>query len=279
LEIIPLSLKKAEMMSERENYELIEKYLAQELTETEARAFEKRALEDPEFAEEVVLHTLARQEMEAAASVELKERLQANFGKAHEASVISMQRTRRQWLSIAAVILVLVVCLPFLKNIFAPNYITSEEIYAQHFQSPDLRTLDTTRGEGEEKRDSVQQTWSRALMSISENQPAVAIKQFDTLMQDTLFMRRFNNTIIYQVGVAWLLNGDPEKAISYFDQVDPESTFGANASWYKGMAYLKMDDRAQALVVFNEAIDDPRQNSVRKEEARKIVEKLKSDNP
>ena len=264
-------------MSEQQNYELIQKYLAQQLSEDEAKAFETRAQTDPEFAEEVILHTLARKEMEAAVEADLRERLRGNFDKAREANVISMQSTRRQWFSIAAVIILLIASIPLIRLILQPGYIESNDIYADHFEAPVLKALGT-RGQGDENEDekwsTYQDIWNQAILAINQKEFGQAIQHLEALEKDSDFMAKFNSTIHYQLGVVWLLNEDPQKAITYFDQVDNESVRSGDAHWFKGMAYLKLDRRSEALQTFSQAVNDPKQVPARQEKAKEIIEKL-----
>ena len=270
------------MKSERENYDLIEKYLANELSGQEKTAFEEKAKTDKDFAEEVIAHTLTQKEIEAAAMAELKARVKTNLTGARRADIISMRQTRMRWFSVAAVILILIACIPLIPGIMGPSTWTSDQIYTENFEIPgDLRNTgsvrsveDGTRSPEEIHRDKMNVVWDEAVELINQKDYQGAIDQYEVLLQDSITMAKAGSTIRFQTGVVWLLNENPEKAIEYFHAVRPNTQFGPSAKWYTGMAYLKLDNREAAKTIFEEVAVDENQRASNREKAAEILERL-----
>ncbi|MEZ4772334.1 MAG: hypothetical protein R3D00_04060 [Bacteroidia bacterium] len=264
------------MMSEQETYNLIEKYLSNELSPGEAAAFEARCKADQTFANEVILHTLAREEIHATSMAQLKARLDARFTQTKQTHIVDMRRTRLQWtMSIAAAILLLFLGVRFLPGILSPSY-SSDQLYAMNFNVPELHD-DTVRGTNTDSGDSAASSanalWAQAIQAINEGKPAEAVSLYQQLMQDSAQMQRSPSALNYQMGIALMLSDRHAEAIPYFDQV---KAFDQKqmADWYKALAYLKTNQLTEARALLEALSNDQEQTEDRRKQAGEILEKI-----
>lgn len=265
------------MNSEQETYNLIEKYLRNELSPVEVAAFESRCKTDQTFANEVILHTLAREEIHATSMAQLKTQLDARFEKTKQTHIVDMRRTRIQWVAtIAAAILLLFLGVRFLPGILSPSY-TSDQLYAMNFDVPELHD-DTVRGTNGDSGDSAAGSathalWAQAIEAINDGKPEEAVALYQQIMRDSEQMQRSPSALNYQMGIALMLSNKQEKAIPYFDRV---TAFDQKqmADWYKALAYLKNDQLTEARSLLETLSKDPEQTEDRRKQAGEILKKL-----
>lgn len=277
------------MKLENENYELIELYLADKLSPEQKSAFEQRALSDPEFADEVTQHTLAREEIHATAMEDLRSRLHQRFDnlvipeseeeeeEEQEHKVIHMQRRRFQWVTrIAAAVLVLVLIKFAFDFINKPSY-SADQLVAMNFVPPELKPVDTTRGPDDtlSEADTKVLLIGKAIQAIRDKDPKTAIQYYEQLLEDSAMVARSGSMLNYQMGIAQMLDDNPTAAISYFDQVS-SFLYIKQATWYKGLAYLKSGNPDQAKTLITEVAQDQNQPADRRGQAKKLLEQMEN---
>ncbi|MEZ4828407.1 MAG: hypothetical protein R3C61_19265 [Bacteroidia bacterium] len=263
------------MNPEQETYTLIERYLSKKLSPGEMADFEARCKTDQAFANEVILHTLAREEIHAASMEKLKADLQSRFQESKKARIIDIRRTRIQWIvSAAAAIALFVLAIKYIPGMFAPAY-SPDALYAMNFSIPELHD-DSVRGpnKGGDTAGSVSNAiWAQAIQAVSQGKAGEAVELYTQLMQDSALMQRAPSALNYQMGIALMLSDRHEEAIPYFDQV---KSFDQKpmADWYKALAYLKINRLDEARTLLQSLSADQEQPAERRNQAAEILRKI-----
>jgi hypothetical protein len=55
-----------------------------------------------------------------------------------------------------------------------------------------------------------------------------------------------------------LMQDENQKAITHFDAINPESSFVQDAEWFRALAFLKMENLAEAKKAFQKIVNQPR---------------------
>ncbi|MDX2247090.1 MAG: hypothetical protein SF052_09960 [Bacteroidia bacterium] len=263
------------MKSEQEIYDLIEKYLKNELSLSEKTAFEARCKEDQVFADEVLVHTLAREEIRHASIVNLKKRLDERFENIRQPRVLDIRQPRFQWAAMAvAAAVVLMFLMPiFFPRLFAP---TNEELYAMYVDTPDLQD-ETTRSTNGDNNDpaaeAVRNLWAEAIKAIKDKKPEEAVSLYTQIMQDSAMMSRAPSALNYQMGIALMLSDRHPEAITYFDQV-LDINQKRMSDWYKALALVKTNRLDEASALLQTISEDQEQTIERRKEAKDLLRKV-----
>ena len=212
-----------------ENYlEYIDAYFNQTLSPEEARQFERRILENKEFADEVAFYLSAKQALREQVIQEKKEGFKQLL--AQNSSLMEVHHTgrvRKMWvyrLSAAAAILI---CVFFAWYLFFPKSASPQQM-ADNYINENLKTLGVTMGT---ERDSIQ----NGLRLYNEEQYDSAIQQFETILQkDT-----GNYVAKRYLGIVYLRVGNYDKSLQYFQQLENYSLYSNPGIFYQSLTLLK----------------------------------------
>lgn len=218
----------------QEEFERIEAYLNHSLSEEEAVAFEKRLKNDKVFFEKVEDIKITMTGIETQALKEQLDTFHNQFtSKENNTTTFETKLRYLRWrrIAVAAVVIIAAGSLWFL------NMNANERLYTE-FYSPDPG-LPTTMS----SNDSYE--FYNAMVSYKRGQYEKALKTWNNQLRTKVD----NDTLNYFVGSALMANQQENKAIPYLQQVATQdnSVFKNEALYYLGLAYLKNDQKEEAV--------------------------------
>jgi tetratricopeptide (TPR) repeat protein len=216
------------------NYEEIEKYLHDGLTEDEQKSFEQAIATDPDLAESVKLYSQTEQQLLAKANAadgeaRLTQQLDAlgkeYFGAKEKAPVVTMPKRKRLYYYIggaAAVLLAIFLVQPLLHT-----QKTADELYAAN--AGDIYSF------GSSSRGATGEKGAESFFAAKKYKEALdLLKTVATGNADTLLAK----------AVCYLETGNSSKALEIYDGLIALQNQAARANLYKGMLFLKKGDKA-----------------------------------
>lgn len=123
---------------------------------------------------------------------------------------------------------------------------SNDRIYAKYFTpDPGLPTTMST---------TTNYTFFDGMVNYKQGDYKLAIAKWSTLEQKS----PNNDTLQYFLGVAYLADKNPAKAISYLNKTvnNPNNIFFEDATFYLGLAYLKEEKTAEAKNAFEKSKSD-----------------------
>ncbi|MBW8244924.1 hypothetical protein K1F50_19110 [Muricauda oceani] len=235
----------------REEQELFESCLLDQMTPAEKAGFESRMASDPtlkaKFLEFKALFGAIEEAGLRLAMDHFHEGVQDD-GKERRLSTASRTVYR-----MAAAIAVLMT-LGGIWYFYYPN--DNERLFAAYY-TPDPG-LPTVMG------NSDNYMFYEAMVDYKQEDYGTALQKWKGLLPGKMD----NDTLNYFMGSAHLAKGEADKAISYFDRVlvHDSTPFRSEAAFYKGLAHLKMNEVREALKSLEHTSDD---------RARELAQKLK----
>jgi tetratricopeptide (TPR) repeat protein len=216
----------------------IEKYLANDLSDSERAAFEAQMKTDSVLAEEVALHRDVLIGLEAHFNNKLKHSLQdielelRQEEKQKPAPVFRLNS--RMIMAIAASFVVLLVAAYLLFNAVAPS---NQELFATYYQPYPNIVSPIQRSE-------MPVAVNQGMLYYENGQFEVAIDEFSQqLAKDPA-----NTTLLFYRGVSQLSLENPRAALTDLQQVVQlqDARFTHPAQWYISLAQLKLGNTAEA---------------------------------
>lgn len=227
-------------MNDRERQDLIEQYLDGTLDDNSRQRFEERLRDEPSLAEALAEERAARALVVAAGRAELRARLDRLESQSSARRPWRLHR-RYLWGAAAAVVAlaVAVLCL-WPANSAEPG----AELFADHFSA--YRPPAVERGQGGLG------AWEQAIAAYQAEEFARAAVLFERSLADSTNLPYLCH--FYQ-GVSLLGQSPPRPraALAAFDRMRPfQHDYGPQVHWYRGLAYLRLEDYAAARTAFAE---------------------------
>ena len=222
----------------QELFEAIDRYVAGEMNEEELALFEARIRNDKALA------TKVEEQRELILAVE-ESSLREEFNTIHAKFFDGGKRSNRKalfslsagtWLRAASVLLVIAVGSYFL--LFQKDL--NERLYEAYFKpDPGLATV---------MSGSSDFAFYDAMVDYKQGNYEKAIQKWD---QQTI-SKPGNDTLNYFLGVAWLADDNPEKAVPFLESTvkNNNSVFIEDANYYLGMAFLRLGNIEKARTYF-----------------------------
>ncbi|HMG67676.1 MAG TPA: tetratricopeptide repeat protein [Chitinophagaceae bacterium] len=230
------------------HFEYIDGWFHETLSADDARQFEQKIADDPEFAEEVAFYLSAVQALKDEVRREKKETFRQLL--AQNPSITNENRegkvTRMRVYQVAAAAAVLV-CVFFAWYLFFSKSATPVEM-ADNYMSEKFKTLPVTMGT---ERDSIQD----GFQLYNEGKYDSSLQQFETIIQkDT-----GNYLAKKYTGIVYLRLGNYDKAIEYFSQLEKYSLFANPAIFYHALTLMKRNqpgDKQKAKQLLQQVVDE-----------------------
>lgn len=253
-------------MTPEERSERIERYVSGQMTATEAKAFEAKVQADPSLAGEVALERDLLDSLTETDVRAFRRTVEEVHRRKREARVIPLA-SRRTW-ALAASFLVLVVAGYFvLDSVLAPS---PEALYQAYFEVPaaeEFMDPAVFRSRTEEKAadGTPEEQALRNVAGLYRNrQYAEALAAMQAVEPSN------EEAYAYQLGILYLVNGQPQAALEQLAKVEDANQSGA--LWYQALALLELDRPAEARVLLERLLES---SSPRQAEAEKLLKKLK----
>jgi len=222
----------------QEQFELIERYLMQEMTAQERAEFNTKINDDPVLSAQVeeVKETLLGIE-----SASLRAKLDDFHEEVNPVRKLNESETngkvsknfKNRFAIIAVAASIVLACGVFW---FMDQGSSSDTLYAKHFTpDPGLPTTMSTTSE---------YNFYEAMVDYKRKEYGTAIKKWEQLLPE----KPDNDTLNYFLGVANLANGDEVKAQKFLSTAlnNQDGFLKSEAYYYLGLAYLKGGNTEQA---------------------------------
>lgn len=221
----------------QEDFELLERYILDQMERDEKQEFEQRLARDPELASQC--HQL-RDQIMAIGYINLKEKLNSfqvpmetkpegeESGQNVNTHEIEKRYRLKPWIGVAATIILLVSILYFATDLWYKPGADLEKIF---YQDPGLPT---PMSETDRYR------FFDAMVDYKAGKYEVALEkwnQTEELGQDTL---------TYYKGMALMGLGENHEALARLAEVPPTSSLGDKAKWYRVYILIQLDRYEEA---------------------------------
>lgn len=220
--------------------EIMQRYLADELSESEKEAFWEECLKSPELYEELLT------------SVHLKQIAEETPLSEEEKSVEAKIHTFSPWLALAAAMVLVVLILQvfrFTEDDFEQKYI-SEVI-----DESAIENVEAFRGDSEEFSETERQFSKAVTLSLSGNIDE-AIEQFKRLIEDSKG-QFLSDKASLNLGILYFNRQEYELALASFGEcLDAETDnrfFIEKAYWFHGLALYRLNRLEEARSSIYEA--------------------------
>ncbi len=248
------------MISEKE-YELIDGYLKDELSDDAHIEFEKFVKENEAFKEEFEIQkqlyiALALKKGTNTTVSPIKEAIETASKEYHQSGGKVINFDRRWMMGIAASILLLIGY--FVLNPSEPNL---SDLYVSNADWTELPSFTV--------REDSKNALNEAQVSFENKNFEEANAQFNKLLENG----SNNPQILMYLGISYLELNDFENAITTFEGLQNGKSLDSNkALWYKALTYLKWNRKELAINTLNELLKDP--SNYKHAEAQKIYNEL-----
>jgi tetratricopeptide (TPR) repeat protein len=200
-------------------FERIEAYLQQNLTEEENLQFKKELASNEALQKEVEIQRNLMLAVEAGA---LKSKMDAIHRKLFRSRSITV------WMAVAASIILLVAVGIWLINRPDP----AERLYAESFTAdPGLPVPMSATDD---------YLFYDAMVDYKSGKYSLAESKWSTLLIES----PVNDTLLYYIGMCNVNDGNHDKAIPYLEKVIQlgSISFSGKSEWYLALCYLKLED-------------------------------------
>lgn len=251
-------------MNKEELIATLEGYLDGKLSEGERSGLEARLASDTALAEDLELlrdlrYIVASEEAEQ----QLKEKLEAAAAPYFGSKAASPKRVifNRKRLAIAASLLVLGLVGWYY---FSSRPLSDEQLMAAYFSPPPSFGLYRS---GDEPATGLAAVGNQVDSLYRLRQYPEAL----TLMRqiEPIFSKNPSSGFFFQLGLLYLLNGEPAKTLEAFEKV--QNSYQNDKAWYTAWAHLKAGDRQAAKAVFEEIAQS---GSPYREQAAEVLGKM-----
>lgn len=216
-----------------DNWNDIEAYFNDTLSESERLKIEEKMKTDQAFAQEVALY----KSIEGGLRLKGNKALKAQLDEIHNRVIPNASKPRvRQlstgnWLAIAASIALLIVAGYLL---FGTNTNSSENLFAAHYE----------RFEWDAETRSSQ---TNPLQELSQLYNSENTREFLKAAENGQWLPEQNPQLALALGSSYLEQKQYEKAIQYFETASTNTLFQSEAQWYLALTYLKQEKTSKAI--------------------------------
>jgi TolA-binding protein len=249
------------------NYEIIDQYLAGELTGEELVAFEQQMQSNPALVNEVQLYKTLGGEIKQVNQTDKNEenlhRSISNLNKEYfkpKAPIVKMKKI--WWMGIAAAVAAIVL---LLVQPFAGEKFDNEKLFAHYSANTD--ELSSVQREGTDNPELV-----NAAELYNSKQYQLALP----LLEKLVTAYPDDKDLLLAKGVSVLQNGKVESAIPIFNAISStETVYKNSALWFKALSLLKMNKLAECVTVLRSLSTGADRYKQAQELIKKIEKELK----
>ncbi len=226
------------MNRDKNDIDLIDKYLREELSGNTLQDFEHRLATDMEFAQQVDWHKRLVSGIKKQSQRELKSYLQSLEGRE---STTDEKKTvpLNYWKFAIAASVILLMIAAFWVYLFRP---APQDLFAQYYQP--YPNVETTVERNEQDTDA----YTQAFQWYEDGQYDKAATAFEHLLSSD----NQTEAVYFYAGLTALERNLPKAALTHFENIitNPENKYYQQALWYAALAAIKQKDinRAKAYL-------------------------------
>jgi tetratricopeptide (TPR) repeat protein len=238
--------------------ELIEKYIDNELTQDQRKYVEQLIADDEEFAKEFQLRLNINHAIMENDIVLLRKNLEDICrNSTQDKGTIIKRLYERKWHLVAASATILIVIGSFLLSDISPT--NTESLFKDNYKFEVC--IEVERG----SNSTIDKNIKTALLHYNNSEFKKAIAILKDNQKDIISK--------FYLGLSYIETKKYNKAIICFQDVldDNSNLFLEQSKWYKGLCYLKLDKKKDAKDVFQEIIKN---DDLFKNQASKILKSL-----
>lgn len=237
------------------NDELIEKYLENSLNAEEQAQFDTLLNEDASFKKEVAFHDNIKRVAEEKDTDDFRSML-SGFEEEHQPTKVFKLQRYSKWLVAASVILI--AGLTYVLTLSNP---TSQELFAANFQPYENVVHPIVRGTEEQDQKT------KAFIAYETGDYKLAISLFSSLYEN----EKKPYYLFYKANALLKLERANEAIPLLKEHLQTKDTLNDKSTWYLALAYLRIDDKANAQKLLEEIIQSKK---YKVEEAKKLLDQF-----
>ena len=249
------------MKNQTKHSATIEQYLANEMAPPEQSAFRKELRSDPDLADELKFSQTIDSALMRDDVIDLRRKLIAaiNAGRTNKKEVLIVRLYARKWWYAAASMLVLCAVAATLY-MQTPRKITNDSLFNQYYTAENI--VDLTRGD---------QNIVEAVIKFQQKDFRTASVLFKSILNKD----KSNIAVWFYYGISNIETQNYDNAIKAFNTIieQNDNLYIEHAEWYKGLCYLKNNQKNEAITQFASVASNP--DNFHQQEAKNILEKLK----
>lgn len=235
---------------------LLEKYLLGALSEKEREEFDTLLEKDPKFKEELEFQIDVKRAVTAEEDADFL-KLLSEFETETADERHGVKRIPTKWLVAASIALLATLTYFFTLN----QTVTTGELYAQNFEP--YPNLEHRIVRGEEGQD--QKTKAFSAYQIGHYKEALP------LLTELYATEKTPYYLFYRANALIQLNRAAEAIPLLQEHLKTKDKLTDKSNWYLAMAYLQLDDRANAKKMLNLVVEE---GAFKVEEAQQLLEEL-----
>ncbi|MCW9036716.1 tetratricopeptide repeat protein [Altibacter sp.] len=229
----------------QQELEIIERYLTHSMTAKERLQFQERLTTDPSLQVKVNEISLLIETVETSALKTKLDRFHETMEGTHSKTLHTPEIIERRNTTSKLPLYAIAACLLVIFGVF--YFMTmpspSEKLFAKHFvPDPGLPTTMSTQNN---------YPFFDAMVNYKRGEYDIAIGKWEQQLDDTTE----NDTLNFYLGVAYLAEGNGEKALSFLRKLETsrQSIFMEDAMYYRALAHIKKNepDKAKRLLKEN----------------------------
>lgn len=244
------------------NYKIIEKYIANELSNDELKWVEQQLQENKDFAKQLKMQIELEKSIGQNDVIDLKNKLNSAYNEfiTNEKKVIKFNFIRK--LAIAASIILLVGIASVL--LLTEKKYTSQELFAEYYKP--YENIFTTR----EVNRTEERVFTSAFEKYENGKYKEALIDFEFLLEK----EPNNEFLLFYAAISEIELGKINNAIKKLTKISKniDGVFYQQAQWYLGLSYLKINENKQAREIFKSIIKN---DMYYKTDAQEILSHLK----
>jgi hypothetical protein len=229
------------MSTLKDHQEYIDRFRSGEISETD---FTHRLESNADLKQEFERHQKDLQVIRSAAKEQLRKKalIALEKHKKKSATIFLLKRV----MQIAAVFAFLAAAIFLIQKMNQPK--SGSDLFANHFVLPDAA--------GERNANAQSDIWNEAMINYSNQDFKKTIELLAPLVDQPAFP--FGDRGKLYLGLSQLMQNENQKAVNYFEAIDTESSFVQDAEWFRALAFLKMENLAEAKKAFQKIVNQPR---------------------
>ena len=249
------------------SFEHIESYLEGQLSPEQTRQLEQQLAKDKPLANRLAKHQAVHQALKKIG----REQIKTEVAEIHQRLKSERKKVVFPSWSYAMAAAILVLAFLAVGYIWIQNQYSNQAIFKQQFAVHDLRT--TIMGAKEKKGE----LFAAFETAYAQGNYAESILKGENYLRSSSQAPSLETERLVLLGLAnaYLTEHKAEQAIPYLQTLLKQDDQQEVARWYLGLAYLELEQEAEAREIFEQIVNDSTTN-FKQSSAQEILDKMDS---